>query len=84
MGEKGRVMGGLGEGGGVTLGDAGWGEGHQRTAAKLMPFFFSAQAQKSRAVADWQGRIQEVKMDLSIQRIICFSGGGGGGVTALT
>lgn len=45
-------------------------------------FFFSAQAQKSRAVADWQGRIQEVKMDLSIQRIICF--GGGGGVTDVT
>lgn len=61
---------------GATLGDDGWRGGHQHTAAKLMPFFLSlsAQAQKSRAVADWQGRIQEVKMDLSIHRIICFKG----------
>lgn len=39
-GKERKSDGGLGEGGGVTLGDAGWGEGHQRTAAKLMPFFF--------------------------------------------
>lgn len=38
--EKGRMM-GAGRGGGVTLGDAGWRGGHQHTAAKLMPFFFS-------------------------------------------
>lgn len=33
-------MGGWERVGGLPLGDAGWGEGHQRTAAKLMPFFF--------------------------------------------
>lgn len=48
-----------------------WGRGHQYTAAKLMPFF-SLLTEKQSVVAYWQGRIQEVKMDLSILRIICF------------
>lgn len=77
---------GAGRGWGGYTGDAGWRGGHQHTAAKLMPFFFSLhRLRKSRAVADWQGRIQEVKMDLSIQKIICFKGWGcRGGVTAVT
>lgn len=69
MGERGTWGGGWGYTGGMCGRVVGG--GHQCTAAKLMPFFLCSDTEKLSVVADWQGRIEEVKMGLSFLGIIC-------------